>query len=192
MYDRYFLTTLPALALGAGLYLSELRRQWAPLGDRRALAVLIAALAVIPFAFVTYAGAWPTGTRNTTEIADHLRRHGLEAKAPNELYVADQELVVYLLADVAPPTKYAVAQHLGCEFGLPAGVDPEREIDRILDAKPRFVVISEQRTRFYCTRPDRMARMDRHLAADYRLIDTLGAAWDPVQIYQRIEKAGRL
>jgi hypothetical protein len=186
VYEHYLLTMVPPLALGAALFLVEFHRRVAWFRRRMLLWGVAFGVASVPFAWVTILDQWPRGDRDTAAITEHLDRLGLSrGTGAAELYVVDHEASLYLLTGTTPQSRYAYPGHLQCDYGLPRGVDAEAEIDRVMAQQPRFVVITERRSRLTCTQPDRMARFDQHIAAGYVLVARAGTPGDAVEIYRR-------
>lgn len=185
MYDHYFLTLLPPLALGAGLFLAELQRQVSIFRRGAVLPAVIVALMAFPPAWVTVRAEWPIGDRDAAAITQRLAEHGLVGGTDEpELYVADHELALYLMTRTLQPTRFAYPQHLICDFPLPPGIKPEMELERVMARRPGYVVITTRRSRMICTREDRMALLGRHLEAEYELVARVGSEIDPVDIFR--------
>lgn len=183
-YEQYFLTLVPPLALGAGLFLAEFHRRFIRRRVARASAVLL--LGAFPFAAVSHAGEWPTDDRDVKAVVARLNELALVRGTDRpELFVADHEISIYLLTDTRQPTRFAFPQHLQCNFPLPPGVEPAAELGRVMDLRPRFVVITYWRQRRLCTRADRMAIIGQRLAAEYHLVGRVGDPRNPVDIYER-------
>jgi hypothetical protein len=184
MYAHYFLMLLPPLVLAASLFLAELTRRADGLRGRAGAAATVAAVWLFAPAWVSVKGEWPSGDRGVAAIIGTLREHGLEPGS-RDLFVVDHELSMHLLTGTVQPTRFAFPQHLVCDFPLPPGVTAEQEIERVMAARPRFVVVTAGRTRFVCTRPERMALIARHLDAAYRRIATIETGWLPVEVWRR-------
>lgn len=184
MYDHYYLTLLPPLVLAASLFLAEFSRRVAWARGRARLTLALAALWLFPSGWITLNGQWPLGDREAEAIVAALRDNGLRA-GEGELFVADHELALYLLTQTVQPTQFPFPQHLTCDFPLPPGVDPAKELDRIMAGRPRFVVVTANRARFVCTRPDRMAIVGRALDAGYDRVAVVGDPRDAVEVWRR-------
>lgn len=185
MYEHYFLTLVAPLSLVSAAFVLELARRWTEGARRLAPAALGIALVAWPLAWVTIQQQWPTEERHTDELAGKLLMLGLRPDAPaSQLYVVDHEMAVYLATDVDPPARFSFPQHLTCDFQLPKGVDAVRAIDDIMAKRPKFVVVTQTRRDMMCTRPDRMAQIDRRLEADYDLVDRVDDRRAPLQIYR--------
>ena len=183
-FDHYFLMLLPPLsalaALGlAGMARAVARRRWRAglvLGLAGAIAAMPVAAAVLP----RLAGG--IGWR----IADpphQVAAIARQALGPGEvLWVANWHPVVYALAGVDPPTRFAFPGHLaGVHAGL-TGIDPEAEIARVLALPPRLIVIAPARWRLM--RPAAQAAVTAALA-EYELIATVADAEGPVEVWRR-------
>ena len=184
LYGHYLLTLLPPLVLGAGLFMAELARRATWFRGVFRVAAL-GALIIFPVAWAMLMD-WPSGDRNVFAVADRLHQLGLvRGTRAAELFVVDHETSLYLLTDTVQPTRFAHPEHLQCNISLPPGVDPVAEIEATMARRPRFVVITERRSRLACTLPHRMAIYMRHLDADYVLAGRVGDPPDAVEIYRR-------
>jgi hypothetical protein len=185
MYGRYLLTLVAPFSLAISALAFDFARNAQAPKMRAAMAAGFACLLAWPLGWVTWKREWPTGDRHSIALAERLLRHGV-APGPGkpQIFVVDHEIALYLLTDTTPPTRYAFPGHLECPFPLPKGVTAEGEIDRIMQERPRFVVISEPRRDLLCTLPERMAQIGRHLDRDYVLIDRVDDPIEPLQIFE--------
>jgi hypothetical protein len=186
MYAHYFLTLVAPLSLVAAVLLLDLRERCTRRAQGFGLAAALLLVCVYAPAWVTINSEWPTENRNTQALAEHLIALGLPTgPGKSDLFVADHEMATYLLTNVTPPARYAIAQHLTCDFALPKGVSADEIIDRVMDAKPRFVVATEPRRFLACALPERMARIAGRLDRDYVLVDRIADPVEPLQIFER-------
>lgn len=181
-YGAYLQPLLPPLALLAAGFL--VLTPWPRLkGRERAAAAAILAIAagLCPVLYLRNSpDARLLQTRLPQQIGDFLR--AMPLRPAESIYVVDYEPVVYLLAGVAPPTRYVLPMHLLCPFGG-IGVQPRAEITRIMAGNPRCLIISANRARMACedtalTRlPERLARgrysLSRRFTDDFESIDVL-------------------
>lgn len=143
-------------------------------------------LCAYPLAWTSFQSEWPTENRNTETLAERLVALGVRPDAAGaELFIADHEVATYLLTDISPPTRYVIAQHLTCDFALPRGVRADEVIDKVMNARPRFVVVTEPRKFLSCALPERLERVAAHLRRDYVLVDRIADAQEPLLIYER-------
>jgi 4-amino-4-deoxy-L-arabinose transferase-like glycosyltransferase len=183
-FDHYFLMLLPPLCALAALGLEAAVIRAGRRGARSAavigLAIGIAALPVshILLPRLAHGLGW--------RLADPPAQVAAIARAelaPGEaLWVANWHPVVYALAGVAPPTRFAFPGHLA---GLHAGVtgfDQDAELDRVLALPPRIIVISS--THWWRTRPEARARIEAALAA-YDRIAVIPDGEGPVEVWRR-------
>jgi 4-amino-4-deoxy-L-arabinose transferase-like glycosyltransferase len=106
----------------------------------------------------------------TAQLARFIVAH----RGPRQaLYVADDRTVLYLLTGASSPTRFAYPPHLLDRYQeLVAGVDGQREIARILQQYPTYVVRDAVNRRY--EDPHCRALLDRALGSEYRIVDTLG------------------
>jgi hypothetical protein len=188
MYGRYFLTLIAPLSLAIAVLLVDLRNRLQARSSRLVFAAALVGLCAYPLVWVTFNNEWPTGDHRSIEIAQRLLRLGVQpGPGKPQFFVVDHEVALYLLTDTTPPSRYAFPGHLECPFPLPADVTADGEIDRIMNDRPRFVVISEPRRDLMCTLPERMERIGRHLDAHYVLVDRIDDPNEPMQIYEAMD-----
>ncbi len=186
MYAHYFLPLVAPLSLIAAKLLVDVAARATRAAPRAAAAASLAALCAYPLAWTTLQGEWPTENRNTEALAERLVALGVRPGASGaDLFIADHEVATYLLTDTSPPTRYVIAQHLTCDFALPHGARADEVIDNVLNARPRFVVVTEPRKFLSCALPERLERVAGHLRQDYVLVDRIADAQEPLLIYER-------
>ncbi len=179
-YDHYFLEMLPPLCTGTGLALPSGRRL------RPALAALVLALPALAAGRAVAGGLAPIlrcGQGGCVLHEDTPRLIAARVPRGASLYVFDSEPILYALTGSAPPTPYVLPSVLTRRRLAPvAGVDPKREVARILAERPEFIVIRPPRARDPATDdPDVYAELDAALAASYRL----EAAFPDAMLYRR-------
>ncbi len=85
------------------------------------------------------------------------------------IYVFDTDPIYYHLTGSCLPTRWTFPYHLSLTREAPAlGVDPAREIRRILDSRPPVIVDKETQDRQI--NPAMQAIVEQRLARDYRLV----------------------
>jgi Dolichyl-phosphate-mannose-protein mannosyltransferase len=179
-YDHYFLEMLPPLCTGAALALPPARRL------RPALAALVLALPAIAAGRAVAGGLGPIlrcGRGGCVLHADTPRLIAARVPRGTSLYVFDSEPILYALTASVPPTPYVLPSVLTRRrLAAVAGVDPKREVARILAEKPEFVVIRPPRARNPAIDdPAVYAELDAALATSYRL----DAAYPDALLYRR-------
>jgi Dolichyl-phosphate-mannose-protein mannosyltransferase len=179
-YDHYFLQMLPPLCTGTALALPPRRRL------RPALAALVLALPAIAAGRAVAGDLGPIlrcGQRGCVLHADTPRL--IAARVPHgaSLYIFDSEPILYALTGSVPPTPYVLPSVLTRRRLAPvAGVDPKREVARILAERPEFIVIRPPGTRDPAIDdPGVYAELDAALGASYRL----EAAYPDAMLYRR-------
>ncbi len=134
-YPHYFLALYPPICLLGALALDTI--------VPRRRATFAAGFAVL---FVTALPLWMIGVARATNhtaadaartIAQTLRAAGA---GDQDVFVYNYKPVVYALARVRPPTPYMIRAEL-VDFARSANINGEAEVNRIMDAGPRFVVV---------------------------------------------------
>jgi 4-amino-4-deoxy-L-arabinose transferase-like glycosyltransferase len=183
-FQHYFLMWLPPLALLAALGAWRLARLLR--GGRRhlAFAAIVAAVvvqswlgALVPRLDRGIGFALPDPVR---EVAAAVRAE----LAPGEtIFVANYHPVVYFLAGAAVPTRFAFPAHLTGPFHRVTGIDADAELRRILDSRPRVIVVD--RGWWWSVRPEAAALIEAALDADHELAATVAEERGPVEIWRR-------
>lgn len=94
--------------------------------------------------------------------ASYLR----ERMAPGDyLFVAEGPPILYYLTDASIPTRFVLPPMLNGDLAPMTGLDPLAELDRIMDLRPRYVVLTED----YQRDPVFLDRLRKRLAGDYVL-----------------------
>jgi hypothetical protein len=178
-FRHYFFTLYPPACIGGALALAAVtlhQRRKAYIG---AVALLASAA---PAWIIGLARAAPwTETDVPRVVAGIMRARGA---GDLDVYVYKYQPSVYALARVRPPTPFVLTLELS-EFGHSARVDGVKEVRRVMDTKPRFVV---QRVEESSGEID--AAMDGIMIerlTDYRLVNELidRADGSTVRIYER-------
>jgi 4-amino-4-deoxy-L-arabinose transferase-like glycosyltransferase len=160
-FRHYFFALYPPICMSAALALDALTA-----GSRKrfayGLVVLLATAAPAWLMGVVRASPW-SGEDVPRTIAQVVRQAG---GRNGDLYVYRYQPTVYALARLRPPTPYVMTLELS-EFSESAHVDGTAEVNRIMQARPRFVVKPEG------TLSGRAAAVDEEVTrslAHYRLV----------------------
>jgi 4-amino-4-deoxy-L-arabinose transferase-like glycosyltransferase len=187
MSDHYFLQFLPALSLLTGFLLARavLDRLEGPAGRRAILAILVV-LAVFAVAknpimnglYVTrdrLAGEAHAGDA-ARQVAADIRR---DLRPGDSLYVVGFMPIVYYLTSAEPATRFAFTglpnQNFPGRDGC-AWVEPAVELQRILESRPRFIVV-EQGVFFAELPPEMKRSLEERLETEYRLRASFEQHW---------------
>jgi hypothetical protein len=104
--------------------------------------------------------------------------------APGDpVWVVNYPPVVHVLSGAGLATRYAFPAHLSGTHAALIGVDPDREIARILADRPPLVVV--YRGWWQQIRPGIRPVLEDALARDYLLAAEIAEALGPVEIWQR-------
>jgi hypothetical protein len=178
--DHYFLQFLPPLSLLTGLAVG--RGLLALIPERRtaglALAVLggltLFAVAKNPLIHSIYI----LKDRLTGEnwAGDTPRRAAADLKSVlrdgDAVYVVGYQPAIYVLTGAVIPTRFAFTGlphfHIPERDGCP-WVEPAVEMGRVMESRPRFVVVEQDFFLREAMRPDVRKILDEHLRQDYRL-----------------------
>jgi hypothetical protein len=182
VYPQYFLPLEAPLVIVAACAIRTLSRKARTSASRSAWSVgLVLLTGAYPIAWLGFR-EWSElrSAQIPTKVVAEMNALGLSPS--DQIFVADYDPVIYLLADKRPPSRYFFAQHLLCDFRLP-DTDQATELDRIMSAGPKFVVIAHDRKRVACERADRTAIVDRYLKRSYILADTITVDGDAVDVY---------
>ncbi len=166
-WKHYFNALVPPLCLMAGLALTLLAREW-PIRFARLVAVGVV-LTLVPAGveMVRHASDSRTIDRVNVprQIADRIKAVGTDR---HDVYVFNYDPLVYAYTGAAPPSRFVLGVELS-DFSASAGTSGAAEIGRILDTRPRWIVIAEPSPYTYND------RVKRELAAalrDYQLDST--------------------
>jgi len=139
-YPHYFLMILPPACILAALVIDLSVRRFAAASEVSLSSVLaIALVALYPVIRHVHDAiqmlSHPDVPRQIANIIDSQKRRG------DRIYVVDYHPIVYFLTHTPLPTRYAFPDHLvGSQQAL-LNVDPHVEVQRILDSKPKFIVV---------------------------------------------------
>jgi hypothetical protein len=177
--DHYFLQFLPSLtllagfALGRGILavLSEGARRLVLLGAVAALSLY--AVAKYPLIHSAYilAERWTTSDRNAGDTPRRIAADVNPKLRPGDaLYVIGFQPIVYFLTQASIPTRFAFtglpSRDIPGRDGCP-WVDQATEMKRILDTRPRFIVV-EDGIFVHELRPPVKSHLTAALATEYR------------------------
>jgi hypothetical protein len=141
LWKHYFNALIPPLCLIAGLAQVMVARRVA---DRRwrVLAPLIV-LTLVPAVMSAIRHAPDSRTIDRVNVphalAEQIRRGGTNG---HDVYVFNYDSLVYAYADAVPPTRYVLGIELA-EFSGTSGAPASDEIARILNQRPRWIVMAE-------------------------------------------------
>ena len=188
MADHYFLQFLPPLSLLAGFMLGRavLAHVGRPAARRVLLGVLVAlgvfALARNPIVNAAYVardrhlGGETWAGDAARQVAADIRR---DLRPGDAVYVVGRMPIVYHLTGAEIPTRFAFT-------GLPSRlypgrdgcpwVEPAAEMRRVLDTRPRFIVV-ERGVFLEELPPDTKGPLLERLAAEYRPRASFGQHW---------------
>ena len=169
-YDHYFLQILPVLCVLAGLAWDRLRPG---VVVRGAFLVFLAAL---PLQAGWLALRYAMGSDVPAQIATTLTT----ARAQS-LYVFDSQPIIYALTGLTPPTRFVLPSELaGLTLPQVVGVEPVREVSRILALGPQYILRREPPPGPDVGNPAVYAVLDAALAAHYTLVQS----WPGAALYR--------
>ena len=166
-WKHYFNALLPPLALAAGLAAALLadslrrRRPWLAFAATGCLAIP-AVLLMVKHVSDSRSIDRPNVPR---AIAERIRRSGTDGR---DIYVFNYDPLVYSYAHAEPPTRFVLGIELA-DFDVSSGAMPLREVDRILQRMPDWIVLAEPSP--YTFSPDVWDRFNKTLRG-YRLDGT--------------------
>lgn len=164
-FQHYFLLTLPPLCLAAALALDDIGRRLVVAGRQRAAILALAGfVALIPLVPYLHARPWLSLTR-----PDALAQLAMAVRANTPpggtVFLTGVEPIVYFLAGARLATPHVFPTLLfGGQRHL-APVDPDREIARVMAARPALVVV--ERSTWPGLTPSAVATLKAGLG-DYR------------------------
>jgi len=115
-----------------------------------------------------------------TAAAQAIRASGPATE--DKLYVVNRSVWLNSMVDLAPPTKYFFPFQTLCAF---PGAGPSA-VAEILAARPRYIVIADRRTKYYCERPESWRLVDAALAASYRPLARATGIFDSYDVYEAV------
>jgi 4-amino-4-deoxy-L-arabinose transferase-like glycosyltransferase len=185
-FPHYFLIALPPLSLLAAIGALMLTRLATPRRAGAVLAVLVAALSVdvvatdlTPRLGRGFSLASPDTPRRIAAMMNEELRPG------ETIFVPNYQPVVYFLTDAALPTRFPFPVHLTGSFGSLAGVDTDAEVRRILESRPRFIVLD--RSEWFAMRASAMAMLTETLEGSYELAASFVEDRGTVELWRRNE-----
>jgi 4-amino-4-deoxy-L-arabinose transferase-like glycosyltransferase len=140
-WKHYFNALVPPLCLIAGLalvWLAHARQAW----FARVITVgMLLTVAPAVAEMAKHMSDTRTFDRVNTprEISDRIMAVGTNG---GDVYVFNYDPLVYAYAHVKPPTRFVLGIDLS-EFAASSGTTAEEEIGRILDEKPRWIVVAQ-------------------------------------------------
>lgn len=134
-YVHYFFALYPPLCIAGVLALDRVA------AGRRATFMSGCALLCLVAAPLWIAGVARTIRFSTVDASRMIAKFAHDAGAGDmDLFVYNHDPVIYALAGVRPPTPYMLKAEFG-DFSGSAHLNSVAEINRVMDALPRFVVI---------------------------------------------------
>lgn len=181
-YNHYFLVTIPPLCLLLAGRMGQLLAR----GRRKSFAAILALVVAFPLlrTIDKYYVPW---------LATHLERGdpnvGIASRIKSRIgpedyiYVVNAQPILYFLTGARLPTPYVQPMNLIDEgFGRLLGIDYRVELERILDRRPRVVVLRKTPQD-----NDRVGEIRRRVMADYRVDAQIG----DTLVYLRRDAAAR-
>jgi hypothetical protein len=182
-FNHYFLILLPPLSLLAAAGAWAIAGAIMPARPGLLLTVMLGVLAM---------NSWMADAARRVELGPGLRRDdpvrlvaaALRAIVPpgSTIYVANYHPVVYVLADMAVPTRFVFPAHLAGWYSGVTGIDADAEVDRVLAERPAAIVVD--RGWWTAIRPPIRPVIEAALARDYEFAARVLEANGPVEIYR--------
>ena len=167
-FPHYFLVWLPSLSVLAALGAHALSRFLAPRRAMLCLALVTTAVSLDPWRNDSAPRIWSGHRLFELDAPARIAAHIAEEMPPGEtIFVANYQPIVYFLADAALPTRFAFPAHLTGVWSNLAGFDTDAEIARILETRPRFIVVD--RTSWDAMRPAAARAIAGALEAAYQI-----------------------
>jgi 4-amino-4-deoxy-L-arabinose transferase-like glycosyltransferase len=189
-WKHYFNALVPPLCLISGLSACLLAREMAANFGRLLTVGVILTLAPAAVEVVTHiSDSRSFGRTNVPhEIADRIKAGGSNG---HDVYVFDYDPLVYVYSANAPPSRFVLGVELA-EFAASTGTSAESEIGRVLDSKPRWIVLERPSPYHYA---DAILRELDAALRNYRLDGTLTETdyiqpTVEVELYRRIDRPG--
>jgi hypothetical protein len=138
-WKHYFNALVPPLCLMSGFVACLLARATAANAARLLTVGVVLTLAPAAVEVATHIGdSRSFGRVNVPrEIAERIRAGGSNG---HDVYVFDHDPLVYVYSGNTPPSRFILGVELA-EFAASTGTSAEAEIGRILDSKPRWIVL---------------------------------------------------
>ncbi|WP_207540263.1 ArnT family glycosyltransferase [Sabulicella rubraurantiaca] len=185
-FGHYFLILLPPLSLLAALGLFLAARA---LASARARAAMLAVLALIATDLVArdleprLSRGFALGSPDTPRRMANLMNE--ELQEGDTIFVPNYQPVVYFLTEARLPTRFPFPVHLTGSFATLAGVDTDAEVKRILESRPRFIVLD--RSEWFGMRVSAMAMLSEALEEGYELAASFVEERGTVELWRRLE-----
>ncbi len=189
-WKHYFNALVPPLCLMSGLGVTLLAREMATQCWRMlTVGVVLTLTPAIAEMALHVSDSRSFGRTNVPrEIADRIRAGGSNG---HDVYVFDYDPLVYVYSGNAPPSRFVLGVELA-EFSASTGTSAEAEIGRVLNGKPRWIVL-ERPSPYHYT--DSILRELESALRNYRLDGTFPET-DYIQptvevaLYRRIDGRG--
>ena len=185
-FAHYFLILLPPLSLLAALGLFLAARWVAGLRARAAMAAVLALVAgdvvagdLLPRLSRGFAMGSPDTPRRMAAMMNE------ELRDEDTIFVPNYQPVVYFLTEARLPTRFPFPVHLTGSFASLAGVDTDAEVRRILEGRPRFIVLD--RSEWFAMRASAMAMLSEALEEGYELAASFVEERGTVELWRRVE-----
>jgi hypothetical protein len=138
-WKHYFNALVPPLCLMSGLAACLLARQMTANVGRLLTLGVILTLAPAAVEVVSHiSDSRSFGRTNVPrEIAERISAAGSNG---HDVYVFDYDPLVYMYLGNVPPSRFVLGVELA-EFAASTGISAEAEIGRVLDGKPRWIVL---------------------------------------------------
>lgn len=183
-FRHYFLMLLPPLGLLAALGAWRLAAMLRPGPEHAAVAVLLGLLAL---------DAWRLDAQPRLQdgrglhAPDPVRQVAAElhrAVPPGSpVFMLNYHVVVLVLAEMNPATRFAFPAQLSGRFHRTLPVDADAELARVLDSAPAAIIID--RGWLHTLRAEAIARAEEAIAAQYDLAASIAEQRGPVEIWRR-------
>ena len=182
-FNHYFLIWLPPLSLLAACGAWVLAQRLRPARPGLLIAALLGFIAAD---YWTGDAARRIETGPGFRHADPVRlvAQSLQETVPagSPVFIANYHPVVYVLADMAVPTRFAFPQHLAGWYSGVTGIDADAELNRVLATHPAAIVVD--RGWWTAMRPPARAAVEAALARDYSLAARVLEQNGPVEIHR--------
>lgn len=183
-FNHYFLLWLPSLSLLAAIGAWRLAQGMAvPARRRAAFAGLVGLLA---------ADAWLAEIHHRVErgpglfLPDPVRQVAAQVAAAagpdGDAFIANYHPSVYVIAGVRVATRFPFPPHLTGVFEDLSDISTEAELERVLAARPRVIVVD--RGWMHAMRPAAAAQVMAAVAAGYERFATVTEYRGPVEIWR--------
>lgn len=182
-WDHYFLLLLPPVCLLAGIGIDKILLRLLPKATRERDAAL-PAVAMLLVAFIVAFWSFPRLYQRfdrpdpSRMIAEFLSRDPAAT-----VWVINHEPIIYFLAKRPLPTIYVFPPHLVGTYSVLARTDPQAEIRRVLEAKPRYLILDLIEMSLIL--PKYAEMITESINADYELALAVPGRVDNIMVYRR-------